>query len=133
MASVIRCAEATSASKATPNSCSASPAALITGQSESEPITIPTRGGGMSSAIGISHQIGGGVQCPLPCLVKIISEGGDVTHLATRTHLLSVELDSQPSVMGETVHQGRRQVLNAAPEDIGHDGPSFLAARVAEG
>ena len=38
----IRCAETTSASHATPSSVRISPAACMTGQSESEPITMPT-------------------------------------------------------------------------------------------
>ena len=38
----IRCAETTSASHATPSSVRTSPAACMTGQSESEPITMPT-------------------------------------------------------------------------------------------
>src|SRR4029450_7139641 len=132
MASGMRCAETTSASKATPNSCSANPAALITGQSESEPITIPTRGCWLSSGIGISHQVGRGVQRPFPCFVKIISEGGDVAHLASGTHLLAVQLHAQSPVSGKTVQQTRRKICDAPAEDICHDGPSLLAARVAE-
>src|SRR4030095_304502 len=132
MASAIRCAETTSASKATPNSCNANPAALITGQSESEPITIPTRGCWLSSGIGISHQVGRGVQRPLPCFIKIISEGVDMAHLATGTYLLAVQLHAQSPVSGKTVQQGRRQVLDASAEDIGHDGPRLFAAGSAE-
>src|SRR4029450_9303975 len=118
MASGMRCAETTSASKATPNSCSASPAALITGQSESEPITIPTRGCWLSSGIGISHQVSRGVQRALSCFVKIISEGGYMAHLATGTYLLAVQLHTQSSVSGKTVQQGRRDGRDGAAGDI---------------
>ena len=44
ISSGMRCAETTSASYAMPNSPSAVAAASIVGQSESEPITMPTRG-----------------------------------------------------------------------------------------
>src|SRR4029450_12996253 len=108
MASGMRCAETTSASKATPNSCSANPAALITGQAEPEPITLPTRGCWLSSGIGISNQVGRGVQRPLPCFVKIISESGDMPHFATGTYLLAVQLHAQSPVSGKTVQQGGR-------------------------
>src|SRR5512132_3706759 len=132
MASVIRCAETTSASKATPNSCNATPAALMTGQSESEPITIPTRGRGTSSGTGISHQVRRGVPRPFPCLVKIISEGGDMPHLATGAYLLAVQLHAKPPITGKAVQQCRRKILQAPAEHIGHHNPPLLAARIAE-
>src|SRR5512132_3439350 len=146
MASGIRCAETTSASNGTSNSRSASPAALITGQSESEPMTIPTlgptRGRGVSSGpissgptssdIGISHQVCRGMPRPLPCLFKIISIGGDMTDLATWADLLAIQLHPQPPLASKAMQQGRRKLINAAAEYVGHDRPLLLAARVAE-
>src|SRR5688572_22637758 len=132
MASVIRCSETTSASKATPNSCSATPAALITGQSESEPITIPTRGRGTSSGTEISHQVRRGMPGPLPCLSKIISERSDMAHFATRAYLLAVQLHPQPPVTGKTMQQRRRKIFQRPAEYIGHHNPTLLAARVAQ-
>ena len=69
---------------------------------------------------------------PFSCLIKIISEGGDMTHLATGAYLLAVQLHSQPPVTGKAVQQRRRKILDAPAEDIGHHGPLLLAARVAE-
>src|SRR4029450_4293910 len=132
MASAIRCAETTSASKATPNSSSATPAALMTGQSESEPITIATRGRGGSSGTGISHQVRRGMPRPFSCLFKIISEGCDMTHLATRAHMLPIQLHSEPPITGKTMQQRRRKVLKAPTEYVGHHDPPLLAARIAK-
>ena len=42
---------------------------------------------------------------PLLCLDKIISEGGDMAHLATETYLLAVQLHPQPPVSGKTMQQ----------------------------
>src|SRR4029450_10194504 len=132
MASGMRCAETTSAAKATPNSCSARPAALMTGQSESEPITIPTRGCGTASGTGISHQVRRGMPRPFPCFVKIISEGGDMPHLATGAYLLAVQLHPEPPITGKTMQQRRRKVLKPPAEYIGHQDPPPLAAGVAK-
>src|SRR3954447_16655868 len=123
MASGMRCAETTSASNGTLNSRNASPAAPITGQSESEPITIPTRGRDVSSGIGISHQVPGSMARPLSCLLKIISAGGDMAHLATGADLLAIELDTEPTVPGEAVQQRGSKIIHAAAEDVGHDRP----------
>src|SRR6185312_2601202 len=132
MASGIRCAETTSASKFTSNSRSASPAAPITGQSESEPITIPTLGRELSSGIGVSHQVRGGMPGPLLCLDKIISVGGDMAYLATGTYLLAVQLHPQPPVSGKTMQQGRWKIIDLPTEDIGHHRPPVDAGRFAE-
>src|SRR5918994_3238191 len=132
MASVIRCAETTSAAKATPNSCSVTPAALMIGQSESEPITIPTRGRGPASGTGISHQVRRGMPRPLPCLVKIISERRNMPHFATGAYLLAVQLHPEPPITGKTMQQGRGKILQAPAEYVVHHDPALLAARVAK-
>src|SRR5918998_2271973 len=121
MASGIRWAETTSAAYGTSNSASAVAAAAITGQSESEPITMPTRAAALpepveGSGIGISHQVRGGVPGPAADPVEVVSDRGHVAHLATGPDLLAVELHPQPAVPGETVQQGRRQVLDRAAE-----------------
>src|SRR5690242_2030777 len=56
----MRCADTTSASCGTSNSSSASAAALITGQSESLPITMPTMGsaGARGTVMGLSLALG---------------------------------------------------------------------------
>src|SRR5215211_1334759 len=128
MASGMRCAETTSASNDTPNSRKACPAAPITGQSESEPIS----SGPISSGIGISHQVRRGMPRPLSCLLKIISGGCHMAHLAAGADLLAIQLHPQPSITGEAMQQRRRKIINAAAEDVRHDRPGFLATRVAE-
>src|SRR4029453_17168507 len=147
MASGIRCAGTTSASNDTPNSRKACPAAPITGQSESEPITIPTRGRGMGSGamssgpnpsdpislgIGISHQVRRGMPRPLPSLFKIISGGRDMAHLAAGADLLAIQLHPQPPITSKAMQQRRRKIINPAAETVRHDPPGFLARRVAE-
>src|SRR5919107_3130412 len=123
MASGIRCAETTSAAYGTSNSASAVAAADITGQSESDPITMPTRAAGSGSGIGVSHQVRGGVPGPAADPVEVVAVRGDVADIAARSDLLAVELHSQPTVPGEGVQQRRRQVLDGAAEHVAHHRP----------
>src|SRR5699024_2635585 len=83
----MRCAETTSTSVLMPNSASASAAADITGQSESEPITTPTRG-----FISFSPQHAGGVLGPLTGLCSIGPGDGHVAEFAARAHRLAVQV-----------------------------------------
>src|SRR5918997_4458699 len=109
MASGIRWAETTSAWYATPNSSQAVAAGCITGQSESEPMTIPTWAGD-GSGIDFSHQVGGGMPSSAAHLLEILAGCCDMPELASRPDLLAVELHPQSPISGEAMHQGRWQV-----------------------
>src|SRR5690349_11414150 len=115
MSSGIRCAETTSASYGTSNSPSAWAAALIVGQSESEPITIPASG--PASLIAGSHQVGGCVPGPATHVVQVAPECRHVADLAARPNLLAIQLDPKPRVAGEAVQQGRRKIIHRAAKD----------------
>src|SRR5215212_12045176 len=132
MASGIRCAETTSAAYGTSNSSSAVAAADITGQSESEPITRPTRAVEGGSDIGVSHQVRRGVPGPAPDVIQVVAHRRHVADLATRPDLLAVELHPQPTVPGEAVQQRRRQILDGAAEHVAHHGPLRPQAGIAE-
>src|SRR4051794_23585158 len=124
----MRWAETTSASKVIPSSLSASPAAAITGQSESDPITIPTRGAPLAvrvlgSVIGVPFQVRRRVPGPGADVVEIAAVRRDVAHLAAGADLLAVQLDAQPSVAREAVQQRRRQVLDGAAQHVVHHRP----------
>ena len=69
---------------------------------------------------------------PLPRLLKIISAGGDMTHLATRAYLLAIQLYPEPPVTGEAVQQRGSKIIDAAAEDVRHDRPCLLAAWVTK-
>src|SRR5699024_10496791 len=83
----MRCAETTSTSVSMPNSASASAAADITGQSESDPITTPTRG-----FISFSPQHAGGVLSPLAGLRSIVAGHGHMAEFAPRPHGLAIQV-----------------------------------------
>src|SRR5918995_2211284 len=131
MASGIRWAETTSAAYGTSNSARAVAAADMTGQSESDPITMPTRAV-VPSGIGVSGQVRRGVPGPAADPVEVVAARGDVADLAAGSDLLAVELHSQPPVPGEAVHQRRGQVLDRPTEDVAHHRPLLARSRVAE-
>src|SRR3712207_1188412 len=131
MASGIRWAETTSAWYATPNSSHAPAAGCITGQSESEPITMPTRAA-VSSDIRFSHQVGSGMPCPVPDLLQIIAGRGHMPHLPTGPDLFAVELHPQPLVPGTAVQQGRRQIAHRPTEHVAHHRPGVPLTGVAK-
>src|SRR5215213_2864622 len=133
MASGIRWAETTSASNGTSNSASAVAAAPITGQSESDPMTMPTRGVGAESSIRISSQVRRGMLGPPSGVVEIIAEGGDVTNLASRAHLFAVELHPEPAIPSEAMQQRRWKIIDAAAEDIDHHRPRHSGPRITQG
>src|SRR5918993_3173881 len=120
----IRCAETTSASQATPSSVRISPAACMTGQSESEPITMPTFTAAASSCWGcvslmsllalvaqVAAEPGGGVPRPLEAVVEVVAVGVDVADLAPGAQVLAVEVDPQPRI---TRHRVRQAVVEPA-------------------
>src|SRR3954452_8118412 len=106
----MRWAETTSASKATPNSSSAVAAAFITGQSESEPITIPTRGPwvdvishSLALVAEVAAEPGRGVPGALEAVLEVVTVGVDVPDLARGPQVLAVEVHPQPGVAGKRV------------------------------
>ena len=104
---------------------------LITGQSESEPITMPDPGG-RPQASSSPIRYAGGMPGPGANLVKIIAVRRHVPDLTARPHLLAVDLDPQPAVPGEAVQQRGRQIADRAPEHVGHHRPAFARTRVAQ-
>src|SRR4051812_18468971 len=102
ISSGMRCAETTSASYAMPNSPSAVAAASIVGQSESEPITIPTRG---DSVMGHSScEQCCRAACPVEHVVEIRSVRRHVAHLPAGLDGLAVEVDLDVGLGGQ--HDG---------------------------
>src|SRR3954468_2068186 len=97
---------------------SAFDAASITGQSESLPITMPTRGRPRSAAspIDVSSQEGCGVDRPRAHLLSIVAQGGHVPHLSPRAHLLAVHVDAHAGVVGEAVQVARVHLGDLAAE-----------------
>src|SRR3990170_7877815 len=95
----IRWAETTSASWTTSNSASASAAACITGQSESEPITIPTRAvldGSLTVVSQLSSEPRGRMPRAFQTIIQVVAVGVDVTDLPAGSQLLAVEMHPQP-------------------------------------
>ena len=85
----IRCAETTSTSQATPNSSSATTAASMTGQSESDPMTTPTTGVPpvASAACSLGHHsldVVRRVPGPLTQVGEVVAADVDVPDLAAR-------------------------------------------------
>src|SRR4051812_46847078 len=111
-----------------PNSSSASAAARMTGQSESEPITIPTLGSapasdgalmggsvssttwsGRSASLALVAEVarepGGGVPGPLEAVVEVLAVGVHVADLAAGPQVLAVEVHPQVRVARERVRE----------------------------
>src|SRR5829696_2487484 len=132
MLSGIRWAETTSTSTDTSNSASAVAAAPMTGQSESDPMTMPTRGVGAGSSIRISLQIGRGVPSTPSGAIEIIAEGSDVADLASRSDLLAVELHPELAIPGEAMQQRRRKIIDRAAENVDHHRPRHSGTRIAQ-
>src|ERR687897_800492 len=65
--------------------------------------------------------------------VEIIAEGGDMADLASRPHLLAVELHPEPAIPSEAMQQRRRKIIDAATEDIDHHRPRHSGARITQG
>src|SRR6478735_8406672 len=83
------------------NSASASAASFITGQSESDPITMPTRAPSVMSLTLVSQvaaEPGGGVPRPLEAVVEVVAVHVDVADLAAGPQLLAVEVHTQVRV-----------------------------------
>src|SRR5688500_13813628 len=124
----IRCAETTSASQATPSSVRISPASCITGQSESDPITMPTFAAvccvSLMSLLALVAQVAaeprGGVPRALEAVVEVVSVCVDVADLAARTQVLAVEVHPQARVAGHRVRQPVVQVAGGggSAEDV---------------
>src|SRR6478672_4593741 len=112
----MRCAETTSASTSTSNSRQASAAARITGQSESDPITMPTLGliSSLALVAEVAAEPGGGVPRPLQAVLEVVAVGVDVADLAAGAHLLAVEVHAQVRV----ARQGVREPV-VEPADLG--------------
>src|SRR3990170_4145767 len=129
----IRWADTTSASWATSNSASASAAACITGQSESEPITIPTRAvvyGSLTVVSQVSSEPRGRVPRAFQTIIQVVAVGVDVADLPAGAQLLAVEVHAQRGVPGEHVRialkeraRGGSSAIRAA-EDVDHHRPS---------
>src|SRR6266542_2393607 len=100
----IRCADTTSASKGTSNSTHTSAAAFIVGQSESDPITIPT-----VMPLPLLVDGAGEVRRRVPGaftgLLEVVAVRRDMADLATGLDRLAVEVDLEPGVAGHAVQQ----------------------------
>src|SRR3954451_5867337 len=94
----------------------------MTCQSESLPITTPTRGplAEPFSAIDVSSQERGGVPGTLSHLVSIPAQGRDVTHLSPWAYLFAVHVDPHPRVVREAVQVAGVHVAVVAAQDVGH-------------
>src|SRR6478736_480527 len=154
-----RCAETTSISTGTSNSASASAAAFITGQSESEPMTIATwacaaivvsvqpsaprwrrahhvPAGG---AIGALFASGGRLAAqerrrrdgPPTDVVEIVTADVHVPELAAGAHLLAVQVHLRAGVGGRHLGEGFGRVGQGAAQDVRHDGPRRACRGVA--
>lgn len=93
-------------------------AARIVGQSESDPITIPTR-----ALTRLLPQVGGPVAGPPPDVVQIVTVGGDVTDLAAGDDRLAVELHPQRRVAREHLVEAGDEIGARAAQHVVHDGP----------
>src|ERR1700754_1768192 len=94
------------------NSPSAVAASFITGQSESDPITMPTRAVGSLTLVSqISSEPRGGVPGTLQAVVQVVAVGVHMSHLAAGAQLLAVQVHPQVWVTGERV---RVPVVQAA-------------------
>src|SRR5690606_2842655 len=130
----VRCAEPTAASWAVPGSPGASAAACMTGQSESEPITMPTRGVLLWSLTGVSQvsaEPGGRVAGALQGLVEVVAEGVHVSDLAAGPPVLAVQVHLEVRIaghhVGEPVIEATR--VPRATEDVDHHGPGRARLR----
>src|SRR5690242_609465 len=107
----------------------------MTGQSESDPITMPTRApcptdGSVIASLTLVAQLAGEpgsrVAGPFEAVVQVVTVRVHVAHLPARTRLLAVEVDAQPRVAGQGVRVAVVQaagVLRSA-EDVHHHGPA---------
>src|SRR3954447_5929456 len=130
----MRWAETTSASKGTSNSPSAVAAAFITGQSESEPITIPTTGVelllpwviSLTLVAEVSAEPGGGMTSPLQAVLEVLAVGVHVPDLAAGAELLAVQVHPQSRIAGQGVGVAVVEVAHLAhrsAQDVDHDRP----------
>src|SRR5262245_61482195 len=113
-----------------PNSVSAVPAASITGQSESDPITMPTsavaRPFSSSPSLTLVSQLPGEPRGRVPralqTIRQVITVGVDVADLAARPQVLPVQVHAQPRVAGERVRVPVVQPagLDRAAEHVDH-------------
>src|SRR3954451_1317096 len=110
------------------NSASASAAAFITGQSESDPITMPTR---VMASLALVSQVApeprGGVPRALEAVVEVVAVRVDVADLAAGPQLLAVQVHPEARVAGQrvrvaVVQASDRRVVPA--EDVHHHRPA---------
>src|SRR5665811_1902384 len=113
-----------------PNSASTVAAASIVGQSESEPITIPTRGW---SLMGISFD----KQSCRPArarddIIKIIAANRHMTNLAPRFHIFAIQMDLDLAVLRHDQSPPRFQVVDDSAEAVHHHRPGSVWRRAAQ-
>src|SRR6478752_6444525 len=119
-----------------PNSASASAAACITGQSESDPMTIPTCA--LMSLAFVAEVAGeprGGVPRPLEAVLEVLAVGVDVTDLPAGPQVLAVEMDPQVRVAGQGVREAVVEpagVRVGPAQDVDHHGPALARRRRPE-
>src|SRR5689334_4986106 len=99
----------------------------MTGQSESEPMTIPTRGPDLSASLTLVSQLSGeprrGMPGALQTLLQVVTVGVDVPDLAPRPRLLAVQVHPQVRVAGQGVGVPVVQPaagVGGAAEDVDH-------------
>src|SRR5918993_3881745 len=141
----IRCAETTSASHATPSSVRISPASCMTGQSESEPITIPTLAllcwacslislthpSSLTGVAEVAAEPACGVPGALETVLEVVAVGVDVPDLATGSQVLAVEVHPEPGVARHRVRQTvvEPAAVGGSAEDVHHHGPAAARGR----
>src|SRR5690242_4109875 len=106
----------------------------MTGQSESDPITMPTRAPSTAPSITslalvaqVAPEPGGRVPRPLQTVVEVVAVRVHVADLAPRAQLLAVEVHAQPRVAGERVRVAVVQPADrgvVAAEDVHHHRPA---------
>src|SRR5262252_3252932 len=136
----IRCADTTSASWGTPNSSSAAAAASITGQSESLPMTTPTRAPPFMGSILSRSQIACRAPGPLSQLVpqRGIPGHGHVPDLAPRAHLLAVQVHLHTRIgrhhmQVAPVHAGIGTTKDIRHNDLRRDRTGSAQRKVQDG
>src|SRR5665648_276447 len=130
ISSGIRCADTTSASYAMPKSASSVAAASIVGQSESEPMTIPTFGW---SLMGISFDKQSCRRASTSHhIIKIIAANCHMANFAPRFDALAIQMDLDLAVLSHDQSPLRFQVIDNSAENVHHHRPGSVRRGAAQ-
>src|SRR6476620_716272 len=112
-----------------PNSASASAAASITGQSESDPMTIPTCAlMSLAFVAEIAGEPRGGVPRALEAVLEVVAVGVDVSDLPAGPQVLAVEVHPQVRIARQGVREAVEEptgVRVGPAEDVDHHRPAL--------